>query len=68
MHKKMFDCLFVLSNHQRACVGHRASTVRLLIKSGHCDPHMRCPQNGWVALHEAAMRGNVECVKVSFSF
>ncbi|PVD18899.1 hypothetical protein C0Q70_21457 [Pomacea canaliculata] len=47
----------------RACVGHRASTVRLLIKSGHCDPHMRCPQNGWVALHEAAMRGNVECVK-----
>lgn len=47
----------------RACVGENASTVRLLIKVGKCDPQMRCPQTSWVALHEAAMRGNVECVK-----
>ncbi|KAL8623946.1 hypothetical protein ACOMHN_047166 [Nucella lapillus] len=47
----------------RACVGEQPSTVRLLIKVGHCDPQVRCPQTGMVPLHEAAMRGSVECVK-----
>ncbi|XP_076454345.1 tyrosine-protein kinase HTK16-like isoform X2 [Babylonia areolata] len=47
----------------RACVGDRASTARLLIQVGHCDPHARCPQTGWVPLHEAALKGSVECTK-----
>ncbi|KAK7090670.1 hypothetical protein V1264_010432 [Littorina saxatilis] len=47
----------------RACVGDRPSTVHLLIKRGHCDPQVRCPHNGWVPLHEAAMKGSMECTK-----
>jgi hypothetical protein len=39
--------------------------VRLLVERGGADVQERNATTGWVALHEAAFRGHVECVKVT---
>lgn len=39
----------------------------LLIKHGKADPQIRSPKTGWVALHEAAMKGNADCIKVAMT-
>ena len=39
--------------------------VRLLVERGGADVQERNATTGWVALHDAAFRGHVECVKVS---
>ncbi|XP_023930446.1 tyrosine-protein kinase HTK16-like [Lingula anatina] len=49
---------------QRACAGNHPNTIMLLIKTGGADPQDRCTTTGWVPLHEAAMHGHVECIRV----
>ena len=39
--------------------------IRLLVEKGRADVQERNATTGWVAMHEAAFRGHVECVKVS---
>ena len=46
--------------------GH-AEAVRMLVEKGGADVQERNATTGWVALHEAAFRGHVDCVKVSTS-
>lgn len=41
--------------------------VRLLVEKGGADVQERNATTGWVALHDAAFRGHIECVKVSKS-
>lgn len=53
---------------QVVCFHNHASTLHLLITKGDADFLKRSPSNGWVPLHEAAMRGSLECVKVLLSF
>jgi len=36
----------------------------MLVEKGGADVQERNATTGWVALHEAAFRGHVECVKV----
>ena len=43
--------------------GH-SEAVRMLVEKGGADVQERNATTGWVALHEAAFRGHVECVKV----
>lgn len=38
--------------------------IRLLVEKGGADVQERNATTGWVALHEAAFRGHVDCVKV----
>jgi len=53
---------------QIACFDGNASLLRTLILKGHADFHERSLDNGMVPLHEVAMRGNLDCVKVLLSF
>ena len=39
--------------------------VRMLVERGGADVQERNATTGWVALHEAAFRGHMECVKVN---
>ncbi|XP_046370203.2 tyrosine-protein kinase HTK16-like [Haliotis rufescens] len=48
----------------RACVANQPRVVELLIKKGRSLTSERCSQTGWVPLHEAAMRGHINCIKV----
>lgn len=43
--------------------GH-SETVRVLVEKGGADVQERNATTGWVALHEAAFRGHVDCVKM----
>ncbi|XP_064615237.1 tyrosine-protein kinase HTK16-like [Liolophura sinensis] len=54
----------------RACCGGsgRPNSVAVLITQGGADPQEPCPKTGWVPLHEAAMRGHCECVKMLLAF
>lgn len=52
----------------RACSANYADVVTLLIKHGKADPQIRSPKTGWVALHEAAMKGNADCIKKLLQF
>ncbi|XP_048745066.2 tyrosine-protein kinase HTK16-like [Ostrea edulis] len=52
----------------RACSANYADVVAVLIKHGKADPQIRSPKTGWVALHEAAMKGNAECIKKLLQF
>ena len=38
--------------------------IRLLVEKGVADVQERNASTGWVALHESAFRGHVDCVKV----
>ena len=60
--------IFKNSVWQRASSANYADVVATLIKHGKADPQIRSPKTGWVALHEAAMKGNAECIKVCFCF
>lgn len=46
------------------CQNNSPSTVELLITKGNADYQMRHATTGKVALHEAAQRGHIECIKV----
>lgn len=50
------------------CVANHATTLRVLIMQGNVDFHERNSLNGYVPLHEVAVRGYLECVKVLLSF
>ncbi|XP_022341793.2 tyrosine-protein kinase HTK16-like [Crassostrea virginica] len=52
----------------RASSANYADVVATLIKHGKADPQIRSPKTGWVALHEAAMKGNAECIKKLLEF
>lgn len=41
-----------------------SDAVRLLVEKGGADVQERNASTGWVALHEAAFRGHIDCVKV----
>lgn len=43
--------------------GH-AEAIRVLVEEGGANVQARNDNNGWVALHEAASGGHVDCVKV----
>lgn len=45
-----------------ACHRNSASTIRILVEEGGAHIQMRNTKTGWVALHEAASRGYVDCV------
>jgi tyrosine-protein kinase len=53
--------------HLAARNGHH-DIIKLLVEVGGADVQERNTTTGWVALHEAAFRGNVECCKVLLSF
>ena len=42
--------------------------IKLLVETGNADVQERNAMTGWVALHEAAMRGNLESVKCLLQF
>ncbi len=46
--------------------GH-ADSIRVLVEKGGADVQERNATTGWVALHEAAFRGHLNCVKVQRS-
>ncbi|XP_061194673.1 tyrosine-protein kinase HTK16-like [Saccostrea echinata] len=52
----------------RACSANYPDVVAVLIKHGKADPQIRSPKTGWVALHEAAMKGNAECIRKLLQF
>ena len=54
--------------HQEACAAGHVESARLLITQGHADVQERCQTNGWVPLHEAAMRGNIKCCHLLLSY
>ena len=43
------------------------STLKLLIEEGDADIHERSPATFWVPLHEVALRGHLDCVKLLLS-
>lgn len=59
-----------MSNHcylfslQLAARNGHADAVRMMVEKGGADIQERNATTGWVALHEAAFRGHVDCVKV----
>ncbi|XP_032240951.1 tyrosine-protein kinase HTK16 isoform X2 [Nematostella vectensis] len=44
-----------------ACIRDHPSTCQILVTVGKADVQDRCPNTGWVALHEAAARGYTDC-------
>lgn len=50
---------------QLAARNGQPDVIRLLVEKGGADVQERNATTGWVALHEAAFRGHIECVKVS---
>lgn len=46
---------------QCACIANNPSTCNVLVLQGKADLQDRCPNTGWVALHEAASRGFIDC-------
>lgn len=50
------------------CVAGHPSTLRVLIVQGHADFHERSLLNGYVPLHEVAVRGYLDCIRVLLSF
>eukprot|EP00794_Sanderia_malayensis_P011308 gene11308-12490_t len=53
---------------QEACAGGYVNCANILITQGHADVQERSLLNGWVPLHEAAMRGNIDCCNLLLSF
>ena len=53
---------------QEACAAGHVEAARVLITRGNADVQERSLTNGWVPLHEAAMRGNIDCCQLLLSF
>ena len=51
-----------------ACQNGQSECTLLLIKSGNAGVQERNSKTDWVALHEAALRGHVDCCKVLLQF
>ena len=52
---------------QILCTNGYVSTLKLLIEEGDADIHERSPATFWVPLHEVALRGHLDCVKLLLS-
>lgn len=52
---------------QILCANGYVSTLKLLIEEGNADIHERSPATFWVPLHEVALRGHLDCVKLLLS-
>ncbi|XP_041355788.1 tyrosine-protein kinase HTK16-like [Gigantopelta aegis] len=52
----------------RACVNNHPGSVAILMSKGHSNAQERCPHNGWVPMHEAAMKGYINCIKMLVKF
>ncbi|XP_041356716.1 tyrosine-protein kinase HTK16-like [Gigantopelta aegis] len=48
----------------RACVNNNPKTIAILMRKGCSNVQARCPRNGWVPLHVAAMKGHIVCIKM----
>ncbi|KAJ8310251.1 hypothetical protein KUTeg_012116 [Tegillarca granosa] len=53
---------------QRACAANQSDMIPILIKKGKANAQTRSPKTGWVAMHDAAMRGNKECIQALLEF
>ena len=51
-----------------ACQIAQSECARLLIKEGNAGVQERNSKTDWVPLHEAALRGHIECCKVLLQF
>lgn len=60
--------IFYLLFFQEACAAGHVEAARLLITQGHADVQDRSKSNGWVPLHEAAVRGTIDCCQLLLSF
>lgn len=58
----LLSLLFCISLKLAARYNH-AEVIRLLAETGNADVQERNSTTGWVALHEASFRGNIESVK-----
>lgn len=57
------SCIYLPSVQLAARNGH-SNAIRILVERGGADVQERNATTGWVALHEAAFRGHLECVRV----
>jgi len=53
---------------QEACAADHVESARLLITQGHANVQDRSQSNGWVPLHDAAMRGSISCCQLLLSY
>ena len=67
---KLTYVFFVKCSHllQEACAAGQVEAGRLLITQGHANVQDRSQSNGWVPLHNAAMRGNIDCCELLLSY
>ncbi|ESO96186.1 hypothetical protein LOTGIDRAFT_71440, partial [Lottia gigantea] len=49
---------------QRAALKDHPNVIAILFSEGKADPLAKSPVNGWIAIHEAAMAGNINSLKI----
>ncbi|XP_060081204.1 tyrosine-protein kinase HTK16-like [Ylistrum balloti] len=47
----------------RACAANRDEMIPILVEEGGAKVQSSAPKTSWVPMHDAAMRGNVRCIK-----
>jgi len=53
---------------QYAVMANKPASVRVLLEKAGANPTMRNEQTRWVALHEAASKGHIDCVAILLEF
>ncbi|XP_069104471.1 tyrosine-protein kinase HTK16-like [Argopecten irradians] len=52
-----------LSPLHRSCAANRHEMIPILVEEGGANVQSSTPKTAWVPMHDAAMRGHVECIK-----